>query len=125
MAEVISWPVSFQVGVTTENRLRGGAALVIAPGSLVCTPGPITARADGARAVTHQGDRADIYTARLVPPWFSVSIPILGVQDGLVASTWLPARARLRRTLMAPGFEVVDHITWTDRGHAQFGARPD
>lgn len=125
MAEVFSWPVSFQVGVTTQNRFRGGGALLIAPGSLVCASGRITARADEARAVTHQGDRADIYTARLVPPWFSVSIPILGDQDGLVASTWLPARARLRRTLMAAGFEVVDHVTWTNRGLAQLDARPD
>ena len=125
MAEVTSWPVTFRVGVIAQDRFRGGGTLLIGPRRIVCAPGRITARAGEVVAVTHHGDRADVYTARLVSPWFSVSIPILGDQDRLVASIWLPARARLRRALMAAGFEVVDHITWTDRGLAQLDARPD
>jgi hypothetical protein len=58
----------------------------------------------------------DVYVARLVPPWFNVTVPIRGEGGTLVASMWVLGRRKLRRTLQEAGFEVVDHVTWIDRG---------
>ena len=73
-----------------------------------------------AQPVTHQGTRVDIYIARLVPPWFNVTVPIRGDGGTLIASTWVLSRRKLRRTLQAAGFEVTEHVTWFDRGFRWF-----
>ena len=113
---MIAWPATFGVGVTTPGLWRGGGELTIAPGSLVCTPGRLTAGASAAQPVRHEGTRADVFVARLVPPWFNVTVPVRGEAGTLVASMWILGRRKLRQTLQEAGFEVVEHVTWTDRG---------
>jgi hypothetical protein len=58
----------------------------------------------------------DVYVARLVPPWFNVTVPIRRDGGTLVASMWILSRRRLRRTLYEAGFDVTEHVTWTERG---------
>ena len=113
---VTSWPTTFTVGVTTPGLWRGGGQLSVAPGSIVCTPGRLTAGASSAHPVRHEGRQVDVYVARLVPPWFNVTVPIRGEGGTLIASMWILGRRKLRRTLQEAGFEVVDHVTWFDRG---------
>jgi hypothetical protein len=69
-----------------------------------------------AHQVKHNGSRVDVYVARLVPPWFDLAIPIRGDGGTLVATVWLLARRKVRRALREAGFDVVEHITWIDRG---------
>jgi len=66
--------------------------------------------------VTHQGTEVHIYVARLVPPWFNVTVPVQGDAGTLIASMWILGRRNLRRTLQAAGFDVTEHVTWFDRG---------
>lgn len=116
-AMVTSWLTRrFTVGVTAPGLWRGGGVLWVARGSIVCTPGRLTARASSARPVTHEGTQVDIYVARLVPPWFNVTVPLRGEGGTLVASTWILARRKLRRTFQEAGFDVTEHVTWFDRG---------
>jgi hypothetical protein len=112
----VPWPVTFTVGVTTQQLWRGGGKLSIAPGWLVCTPGRVTAGVSAAQPVKHNGTRVDVFIARLVPPWFNVSIPVRGDAATLVASMWIIGRRKLRRTLQQAGYDVVEHLTWVDRG---------
>ena len=112
----MTWPVTFTVGVTAQQLWRGGGKLSIAPGWLVCAPSRVTAAVSAARAVKHEGTRVDIYIARLVPLWFNVTIPIRGEGETLVASMWILGRRNLRRTLQEAGYDVVEHVTWVDRG---------
>ena len=73
-------------------------------------------RSSSAQPAKHEGTRVDVYVARLVPLWFNVTVPIRGDGGTLVASMWILGRRKLRQALQAAGFEVVDHVTWTDRG---------
>jgi len=113
---VSSWPIDCQVGIVTPGLLRGVGRLSVAPGTIVCTPGTMTQGLGSAHPVRHEGNRVDVYVARLVPPWFNVSVPIHGKGATLIASMWLLGRWKLRRALEAAGFDVVEHVTWTDRG---------
>ena len=115
-ALVTSWPTAFRVGVITPGLWRGSGQLLVAPGSIVCTPGRLTAGASSAQPVTHAGMQVEIYIARLVPPWFNVTVPIRGDGGTLVASMWILARRNLRRTFHEAGFDVAEHVTWLDRG---------
>lgn len=110
------WPVTFEVGLTTPGLWRGGGRLLIAPGSLVCIPGHVTAGLSKAQPGTYRGKQVHLYTARLVPPWFNVTLPVRADTGTLVASMWILGRRRLRQTLREAGFDVVEHVTWTDRG---------
>ncbi len=125
MAAIPSWPVTFRVGLTTPGLWRGGGKLIVGPGRLTCIPGRVTGAVSAAHLVTHVGKRADIYIARLVPPWFNVSIPVRGQDGTLVASIWLPSRRRLRHVLRAAGFEVVEHVTWVYSGFRWSEMQPD
>ena len=69
-----------------------------------------------AHQVKHKGSRVDVYIARLVPPWFDLAIPIRGNGGTLVATVWLLSRRKVRRALREAGFDVVEHVTWIDRG---------
>jgi len=125
---VTTWPKTFSVGVVTfPGYLRGGGVLSVAPGSIMCTPGRVMASLHGARAVRHEGTRVEIYTPRLIPPWFNVSVPIRGEGGTIVAVTWLLSRGSLRRAFQEAGFEVIEHVTWVYRGfrrkEAMQGAR--
>ena len=113
---MISWPVLFNVGVTTPGLWRGGGHLVVAPGSLECIPGRLTSGVSASHSVRHQGAHVDVYVARLVPPWFNVTLPVHGAGETLVASMWIVGRRKLRRTLREAGFDVTEHVTWVDRG---------
>ena len=104
------------VGLITSDLWRGAGTLWVAPGSIVCTPGRLTARVGPVQPVTHQGTQVDIYIARLVPPWFNVTVPIQGDGGTLFASMWILGRRKLRRTLQAAGFDVTEHVTWFDCG---------
>lgn len=121
---MMSWPVIFRVGLTTPGLWRGSGQLAIAPGSLVCSPGRLTAGVSAAQPVTHEGTRVDVYVARLVPPWFNVTVPIRGEGRMLVASMWILGRRKLRRAIEEAGFEVVDHVTWIDRGFRWVEMKP-
>ena len=120
---VTSWPRAFTVGLITPDMWRGGGTLWVAPGSIVCIPRRLTARMSSAQPVTHQRTQVDIYIARLVPPWFNVTVPIRGDGSTLIASTWILGRRGLRRTLQAAGFDVTEHVTWFDRGFRCFEMR--
>ena len=113
---VTSWPTAFMVGISLPGFRQGSATLWVAPGSIVCTPGRLTARVGPVQPVTHQGTQVDIYIARLVPPWFNVTVPIRGAGSTLFASMWILGRRKLRRTLQAAGFDVTEHVTWFDSG---------
>ncbi len=102
--------------MTTKGLWRGGGELLIAPGVLVATPGKLTASLSSARATTHNSMRVDVFAARLVPPWFNVTIPVHGDAGMLVASMSIFARRRIQQTLQSAGFEVHEHVTWTYRG---------
>lgn len=106
------WPVSFTVGLATSNHWRGSGQLLVAPGSLVCTPGPITGRVSGVGGIAHTGTQVDLYVSKLVPPWFNISVPVRGSEATVVASTWIFARRNLRDTLRAAGFQVTEHVGW-------------
>ena len=112
----VQWPVTFTVGLTTQQLWRGGGELSVAPDWLVCTPGGVTAHLSVAQPVRHAGTRVDVFIARLVPPWFNVSVPVRGEAGTLVASMWIIGRRKLRRTLQQAGYDVVEHVTWVDRG---------
>ncbi|MFZ0058691.1 MAG: hypothetical protein WAL35_01425, partial [Acidimicrobiales bacterium] len=58
----------------------------------------------------------EVYVARLVPPWFALTIPIRGEEGTLVATVLLPDRRKVMRALREAGFDIVEHITWIDRG---------
>ena len=111
-----AWPKTFRVGVTTPGLWRGGGHLVIAPGFIACSPGPLTGALSRAGEVVHDGRHVDLFVVRLLPPWFNVTIPVRGQAGVRVASTWLLAKHNLRRTLRATGFEVTEHVTWVNRG---------
>lgn len=113
---VTSWPMTFTVGVTTPGLWRGGGELSVAPGSLVCTPGRLTASASSAQPVKHEEMQVDVFVARLVPPWFNVTVPIRGERGTVVVSMWILARRKLRQALQEAGFDVTEHVTWFDRG---------
>jgi hypothetical protein len=109
-------PVTFRVGLIGPRLWRGGGQLTIAPGSLLCSPGRLMAGVSKAHQVRYEGSRVEIYVARLVPPWFDLTIPIRGEGGTLVATIWLLARRKVRQALREAGFDVVEHITWIDRG---------
>ena len=97
----IAWPKTFRVGVTTPGLWRGNGDLVVALGFLACSPGPLTGALGRAGEVVHDGRHVDLFVARLVPPWFNVTIPVRGQAGVIVASTWILAKHKLRRTLQA------------------------
>ena len=113
---VTSWPAKFRVGLIGPRSWRGGGLLTIAPDSLSCSPGRLMARVSKAHQVKHEGSTVDVYVARLVPPWFALTIPIRGEGGTLVATVFLLDRRRVRRALREAGFDVVEHITWIDSG---------
>jgi hypothetical protein len=115
-AMVTTWPTTFRVGLTLPGFRRGGGTLWVAPGSIVCIPGRLTALADHVQPVAHQGNQVDIYTTRLVPPWFNVTVPIRGAGGTLLAVIWILGRRKLRQTIQAAGFDVTEHVTWFDHG---------
>lgn len=115
-AVVSHWPATFKVGLTTPGLWRGSGLLTVAPGSVVCSPANVTKRVSSAEPVVLNGHNIDIFVAKLVPPWFNVTIPIRGTDGLLIASTWIFARGKLRQTFQSAGFEVTEHVTWTDRG---------
>jgi hypothetical protein len=90
--------------------------LTIAPGSLLCTPGRLMVGVSKAHQVRYEGSRVEVYVARLVPPWIDLTIPIHGEEGTLIATVWLLARGKVMRALREAGFDVVEHITWIDRG---------
>lgn len=104
------------VGITTSNLWRGSGTLYVAPGFLACEPAGLAKKLGEARPVRHEGLVVDLFVARLVPPWFNVTIPIRGVDDVMVASRPLWSRKMLRKLLAEAGFQIVEHVTWTDRG---------
>jgi hypothetical protein len=94
---VTSWPAKFRVGLIGPRSWRGGGLLTIAPDSLSCSPGRLMASVSKAHQVKHEGSTVDVYVARLVPPWFDLTIPIRGEGGTLVATVWLLARHRVKR----------------------------
>ncbi len=68
---VAPWPIIKHVGVTGPDLLRSGGQLIIAPGTLAC----IQRRPSGDNiTVVHESNSVDVYTARLVPPWFNATV---------------------------------------------------
>ena len=105
----------FRVGLIGP-RWCGGGQLTVAPGSLLCSPGRLTAGVSKAHQTRYEGCRVEVYVARLVPPWFALTIPIRGEEGTLVATVLLPDRRKVMRALREAGFDIVEHITWIDRG---------
>lgn len=106
---------TFSVGIRAPS-IAGGGHLDVAPGFLGCRLGKFTARVSGIDSVRHEGTTVDMFTARLVPPWFNVCVRVDDGERAVGASTWILGRRTLTRTLTACGFTVVEHHTWFFRG---------
>ena len=91
---VAPWPITKAVGVTGPDLLRSGGQLIITPGTLAC----VQHRPLGDNiTVVHDSNSVDVYTARLMPPWFNVTVPVRGKGGLLVASMWIPRMGRSGR----------------------------
>lgn len=108
------WPVSVRVGLIVPKLWRGGGMLSIAPGSISCRPGRFLARASGARDTKRESIQVDVYRAKLWP--FDLTIPFLDDEEHVVVLIWLFSQRKVKRALRSAGFNVVEHVTWTDRG---------
>jgi hypothetical protein len=104
----------FTVGVTTARATAGGH-LHIAPNVLTCELGPVARRISGFTEVAHSGSGVTVYRARLVPPWFNVSVLVGDNHRRIRASLPLLHFRRLVSSLEAAGFVVEVKRTWLDR----------
>src|ERR1700722_4168527 len=119
MSDSFSPPHIFKVGVTT-SKASGGGRLQVEQHSVVCELGPVNRKVSGLSTVKQYGARIDIYVAKLVPPWFNVSVPISDGENLVRASMWLPGLRKLREALSSAGFQVSVHRTWLERGPSPY-----
>src|SRR5689334_19344788 len=96
--------------------LAGGGYLLIGPGALACEVGPLGRIASGHRRVVHAGRHVHLFHARLIAPWFTVSVVVDDGANAVIVSKSIFARAELQRMLGEAGFVVEVHKTWIDRG---------
>ncbi len=61
-------PVTMRVQVTAPGKWKGGGRLTVAPGYLLCSSGRFIEKLSKVSQVRHDGNRVDIYRARLSPP---------------------------------------------------------
>jgi hypothetical protein len=106
-------PASFRVGAYSSS-VGGGGRLTVAPGELVFVPNVLTRRL-GASPVEHASSRVRVVTARWIPPWFNVSIQLLGTQGACLVMLPSWSRRRLREVLEAAGFDIEEVTTRLDR----------
>jgi hypothetical protein len=103
------------VGVTA-GRYHGGGHLYIAPKALTCRLGSLAKRVSDFEEVSHTGGSVQIYVARLVPPWFNVSVLVDDGTRRIRASVPRPRLRRLVTSLQQASFDVQITRTWLDRG---------
>jgi hypothetical protein len=103
------------VGVQA-NSVHGGGTLTISPGVLLLETGSLMRRVSRLRQLKHTDPEVVIVTARLVAPWFNVSIRLHGNEGVAVVSVPILVRSRLHRSLAAAGFDVREVKTLTSRG---------
>jgi hypothetical protein len=112
----------FRVGAEI-NGLRGGGVLWVCPGLIVFESDALTRRLSRVSCVVHGDPDVVLVTARLVPPWFNVSIALQDADSSVRAVTWLLGRARLRDALVRSGFNVREAATLFSRDVAGTGDR--
>jgi hypothetical protein len=106
----------FEVGLRTGGGI-GGGRLYVYPGWIRVEALKITHRAlGGVGTVTHSEDPVRVITIRLLPPSFSVRVPLRDAHGEVVVSVPLWSRARLRQTFAAAGFTVQNETLWMPRG---------
>jgi len=103
------------VGVSTRTY-HGGGHLHVEQGQLVCRVGPLGRRVVGLAEIRHAGRDVQVYSARLIPPWFSVAALIHDGTRTVRASVPRPRRRRLVSALTEAGFAVGLESTWFSRG---------
>lgn len=106
----------FRVGIVSDGNWHGGGFLTIARDGVIAAPDRLTKRITGAASVIHQRKQIDIFVARLILPWMSVSIVVSDSDRTLLALVPIVTKQRVRRALDDAGYEVVEHRTWTYQG---------
>ncbi len=90
--------------------------MTVVPGAIVLEAGPLLRRLTSVPRLVHINPSVTLIRTRLAPPWFDTSL-VLTREDGTgIATTWLGARRRLRKTLHAAGFVVNEVTTWISLG---------
>jgi len=112
----------FRVGAEI-NGLRGGGVLWVCPGLIVFEPDALMRRLSRVSSVVHRNPDVALVTARLIPPWFNVSVALHDADISVRAVTWLLGRARLRDALLRSGFNVREAATLFSRDVAVTGDR--
>lgn len=107
----MSQPATFRVGVRIPP-VRGGGKLTVERGRIVLETGRLTRSLSRVQRIIHSEHRVVLVKARLVPPWFNTSLILHDDDASGYAVTWLGARARLRASLRAAGFDVEEVTTW-------------
>jgi hypothetical protein len=102
---------TFTVGVRI-GTIGGQGKLIITPGSIVLETGRLTRSLSRVARVVDTGPQVTLVSARLVPPWFNTSLTLHDHDVSCYATTWQGARPRLRASLRAAGFDVVEVSTW-------------
>ena len=106
---------SFQVGATVKSA-QGGGRLIVAPGTLVLEPGPVTRRLTDVERVLHSSNCVTMFKGRLLPPYMNTHIVIEGGE--VVALATLPgwSRRRVRVALREAGFQLEERSGWIYMG---------
>ena len=106
----------FIVGLTA-NYLNGGGRLIVAPGYLEVRSTRLTKRFSGVKSVRHHGSNVDLYTARLVPPWFNCSVIVSDGQRSVLGCFPIWTRKHVAMALQEAGFNVIFRTSLFGRGY--------
>jgi hypothetical protein len=102
-------PAHLSVVVGAHIRLwYSGGRLTVMPGVIILEAGSVLRRFTGVERVVHRSPRVTVIYARLAWPWSNTSVVVEGTDRTAVATTWFGMRRRLRRALLAAGFEVEE-----------------
>ena len=92
--------------------LNGGGRLSVDHGELVFEADRPTRAVSRFERITHTDRRVILAKGRLVLPWFDTSAFVHDDSRSDFAVTPISARKRLRASLQAAGFEVMEIATW-------------
>jgi hypothetical protein len=104
----------FRVGAEV-NGVHGGGTLWVSPGLIVLETDRPTRLLSRVSRVAHTDSDVVLVTARLVPPWFNVSVALHDGSLSVRVVTWMLGRARLRDALRRNGFDVREAATLFSR----------
>jgi hypothetical protein len=107
--------MSDQARFRVYARLRwvfGGGTLIVGRGRILFEPDWLTRRVCRVNHIVHIDRPVTLIRARLVPPWFSISLLLHDDEASGWVLVWLFDRDRLLASVKAAGFEVEQITTW-------------